>query len=324
MRSKRRIIAALAVALMCAPGTVLRTEVSRKPSQDFSVTQIAGPAATGSPQWQRVGVWHYQGEGLSFGGFSALLALKGNRLRAFSDRGYRFTLIEPDSADPPPEGRHLRVNRQIVAQGWGFDLWDIEAATRDPGTGTYWLGYENRHAIHRFTVASQPAGVRELKSIVDWPKNSGIETMVRLEDGRFVILPEGQPRGLLFAGDPVEGGAPDTFTITSPAKDFVMTGAKQLPDGRLLTLMRKVEWPSRSTWPPFGSLLAIGDAPQAGGAFAPRIALRLDDVLPRDNYEGLAVRARTDGRVDVWIIADDNLSVFQRTLLAKLVFDPER
>ncbi|MFN3990325.1 MAG: esterase-like activity of phytase family protein [Erythrobacter sp.] len=301
---------------------MLRTEVSRKPSQDVSVTQIAGPAATGSPQWQRVGVWHYQGEGLSFGGFSALLALRGNQLRAFSDRGYRFTLAEPDSAGLPPEGARPGVRLQLVERGWGNDLWDIEAATRDPATGTYWLGYENHHAIHRFTLASQPAGVRDLKGDVDWPVNAGIEAMVRLSDGRFVILPEGQPRGLLFAADPVEGGAPDSFAITAPARDFVITGAKQLPDGRLLALMRKVERPSRRTWPPFGSLLAIGDAPQAGGTFAPEIVLRLEDVLPRENYEGLAVRARGDGRVDVWIIADDNLSVFQRTLLAKLVFDP--
>lgn len=269
-----------------------------------------------------MGIWQYQADSLKFGGFSALLALKGDRLRAFSDRGYRFTLIAPDLMDSGQLGAATGVAVQQVERGWSMDLWDIEAATRDPGSGTYWLGYENRHAIHRFTVTSDPDGVRDLSDEVDWPDNSGIEALVRLRDERFVVLPEGQPQGLLFPDDPVEGAAPKTFDIISPVADYVITGAKQLPDGRLMVLMRKLEWPSRSAWPPFGSLLAIGEVPQVGGTFAPEITLQLKGVLPRDNYEGLALREREDGRVDVWIIADDNFSVFQRNLLAKLVFTP--
>ena len=52
------------------------------------------------------------------------------------------------------------------------------------------------------------------------------------------------------------------------------------------------------------------------------IALDLATVVPRENYEGLALRERADGAVDVWLISDDNMSVMQRTLLAKLRFDP--
>ena len=52
------------------------------------------------------------------------------------------------------------------------------------------------------------------------------------------------------------------------------------------------------------------------------------DVLRRpirlgpDRVRKLALRPRDDGRVDVWVISDDNFSIMQRTLLAKLVFDP--
>jgi len=46
-------------------------------------------------------------------------------------------------------------------------------------------------------------------------------------------------------------------------------------------------------------------------------------VIPRENYEGLALRPRGDGRVDVWVMSDDNFSIIQRSLLAKLVFDPQ-
>lgn len=303
---------------MCAPGTWLRSDVSKTVPDEITLVQIAGPQVTGSAGWELAGIWQYDADSTRFGGFSALTALGPGKLRAFSDRGYRMTLTEPDRPDASAQ-----LNRQFVEPGKEWDLWDIESVTRDPATGTYWLGYEQTHTIHRFTIASKADGLRDLGKEVDWPDNSGIEAMVRLDDGRFVLLPEHQGEGLLFAGDPVDGGKPQTFRITVPAKGFAITGAKQLPDGRLLVLMRKVTLSWQIGWPPFESLLAIGDVPKAGGVFAPQIALRLDNVLPRDNYEGLAVREREDGRIDVWIIADDNFSVFQRNLLAKLIFEPE-
>lgn len=328
MARRRRVIAALGVAVMCAPGTWLRTDLPRSPPSEIAVAQVSGPRAlpdTGVPDadWALAGIWHYQADSLLFGGFSALLALEGDRLRAFSDRGYRFTLLLPDRADSAEPGPATGVAVQQVEQGRAMDLWDIEASTRDPATGMYWLGFENYHAIQRFTKDDQPAGLRDLNKAVDWPKNSGIEAMVRLADGRFVVLPEGRRRGLLFAGDPVDGAAAQTFRIALPGEGFAITAAKQLPDGRLLVVLRKLVRPGPDAWPPFGSALAIGEVPRAGGVFAPAITLRLDDVLPRENYEGLAVRPRKNGRLDVWIIADDNVSLFQRSLLAKLIFSPE-
>jgi hypothetical protein len=319
MARRGRLAAALAVALLCAPGTWLRSDYVREVPKQIDVVQLLGSGATGTPGWERAGVWEYDAQSMRFGGFSALLALGPGTLRAFSDRGYRFTLTEPDLG-----GGTRRLNRQFVVPGRERELRDIEAATRAPGTGTYWLAYEQTHLIHRFTIASKADGVRDLTGEVDWPDNAGIEAMVRLADGRFVILPERASEGLVFARDPVAGDAPAVFAFRSPAAGYAPTDLAQLPDGRLMVLMRKLVWPSRATWPPFSALLAIGDPPQAGGSFAPAIALPLDPVLPRENYEGLALRQRADGRIDVWVIADDNLSAFQRSLLAKLVFDPRR
>lgn len=314
-----RLIAALAVALMCAPGTWLRSPVIDTPPQAVAVAQVAGATDTPAPQWVVAGVWQYRAPGLRFGGFSAMLALGPGKLRAFTDRGFRMTFTEPDL--PQPTGG---MNRQQVSRGWENDLIDIESATRDPVSGDYWVGYEQVHAIQRNTIASAPTGVRDLRGDVTWPSNGGIEAMVRLADGRFVVVPESGREGLIFAGDPVAGGAPAPFRFRSPAEGYVATDLAQLPDGRLLVLMRNLVWPSRQAWPPFSALLAIGDAPSAGGEFAPAIALRLDGVIPRENYEGLAVRPRSDGRVDVWVMSDDNFSIIQRTLLAKLVFDPRK
>jgi len=317
MRGSGTVIAALAVAALCAPGTWLRSTVDATVPTDITVSQIAGAAAQPAPQWAVAGVWQYRATGLRFGGFSAMLAVGPGRLRTFTDRGFRMTFTEPDLPAPT-----MGMNRQQVSRGWENDLTDIESVTHNPESGDYWVGYEQVHAIQRNTIASAPDGVRDLRDDVDWPSNGGIEAMVRLTDGRFVVVPETGREGLIFAGDPVEGDQPSTFRLRPPARGYVATDMTQLPDGRLLVLMRRLIWPSRAAWPPFSALLAIGNAPSASGEFAPAIALRLDTVIPRENYEALAVRPRADGRIDIWVMSDDNFSVIQRTLLAKLVFDP--
>src|SRR6056297_3377378 len=146
MRSRIRMTAALAVALLCAPGTWLRTPVSNTMPTDVTLEQVAGASETGVPGWHLVGVWNYRAAGRYFGGFSALLTLSGNTLRAFSDRGTRFTFAEPDR--PDAANAESSVVYQVVEKRLANDLWDIEAATRDPLSGNYWLAYENHHAIH--------------------------------------------------------------------------------------------------------------------------------------------------------------------------------
>jgi hypothetical protein len=318
MASGNRLVAACALALLSAPGTWFRTTLDGGLPQDIDFVAVQPAGVTEAAGWQVAGVWEYRSEGQKFGGFSALLPLGAGGLRAFSDRGYRITLTTPDQPEPS-QG----MNRQQVSRGREYDLTDAEAATRDPASGAYWVAYEQVHAIQRSTIASHPDAVRDLEDIVDWPSNAGIEAMVRLADGRFVILPEGGKRGLMFRRDPVEGDAPEAFRFVSPAAGYKATDLAQLPDGRLMVLMRRVVMPSRSAWPPFSTLLALGPPPQPGGTFAPQITLRLDSAIPRENYEGLAVREGADGRVEVWLIADDNFSAFQRTLLAKLLFNPQ-
>lgn len=317
MRSKTRVIAALAVALMCAPGTWLRSAPPRAPAGDLAAARVNGPRATGTAGWALAGVWHLTSSDPQFGGFSALLDLGDGRFAAFSDRGWRL-----DFAPPAMPRRQPRLTKLFPDPALHHRFFDIEAAVRDADTGMLWLASENDHAILRFEADGTPAGRRELTAEVTWTRNAGIEAMVRLADGRFVVLPEGQKEGLLFDGDPVEGSAYERFRITVPEPGYEITDAAVLPDGRLLVVLRKLLSPLKGGWPPFGSLLAIGDVPEAGGEFAPGITLRLSGVVPPENYEGLALAAMPDGRMAVWLIGDDNISVFQRTLLAKLIFTP--
>jgi len=323
MRGSRRLTASILLAAICAPGTWLRTDVPQTMPTGIEFERIAAASETGTPQWSVAGVWHYTSKpSRYFGGFSALLPLGEGQLQAFSDRGARFTFGEPDlPGETAPQSRPEQiVELQRVAPEHAFDLWDIESVTRDPATRDYWLGFEGVHAIHRFSAASEIEDVRILDGEVDWYFNSGAEAMLRLDDGRFVIIPEGRAEALIYASDPVEGGAPTSVEFVSPAPEFAVTAAAQLPDGRVLLLMRDVVWGA----PPFDGMLAIADAPPASPdtPWQAEVLFRFDGVIPAENYEGLATREMADGRVAVWVIADDNFSVQQRTLLVKLIFDP--
>jgi hypothetical protein len=323
MRGRRRLIAALAVAGLCAPGLWLRTEITKTPPERIEVEWLSGEAATGAAGWRITGVWRYSTPpSLRFGGFSALLPVGGERLRAFSDRGFLFTFPEPES------GETGEVQGRIAGLPFADPalyplLWDIESATRGPDPASdYWVGYENTHAIHRFSFTTRPEGLRLLEDEVDWTPNSGLEAMVRLADGRFLAIPEGHDEALVWSGDPVEGGDAELIAFANPAPGYAVTDMAQLPDGRVLLLMRDLAW----DLPPFASLIAIAAPPRADAAepWSPEVALRFEGILPPENYEGLALRERADGKVDIWVISDDNLSVLQRTLLVKLVLDPSR
>ena len=122
--------------------------------------------------------------------------------------------------------------------------------------------------------------------------------------------------------DPVDGANFDVFAYLPPAPGYGATDMVQLPDSRILLLVRTVD-----PWggiPPFDTKIAIGPVPKLGDGevWKPQISLNLGDVVPRENYEGIAARLMADGRVAVWLISDDNLSVMQRTLLVKMIFDP--
>ncbi|MEM6474576.1 MAG: esterase-like activity of phytase family protein [Pseudomonadota bacterium] len=316
MARKKRLIAGLAVAMLCIPGTCIRSDVSLAPTDQISINRVQGESKGAINGWSRVGVWEANADTLLFGGFSALLALGPSQLIAFSDRGARFELTVPGKASMT-----RKVDLQPVEPERFNELWDIESATRDPATGEYWLGYENTHAIRRFSRSSQKGPVRILDDEVDWTINKGAEAMVRLADGRFMIVPEGSDEGLIFSDDPAEGGNFKAFPFENPDPNYAVTDMTQLPDGRLLLLMRKVA----SGFPPFASLLAIGDPPMAGqrGPWKPEIALDLTKMVPRENYEGIAAIADDDGGLSIWLLSDDNFAAFQRTLLVKLRFDPE-
>jgi hypothetical protein len=320
----RRLLAILVIALALSPGLFWRVAPSEDAGpRSITIRPLPLPAnAPLGPGLTLAGGWELDSPSETFGGYSALLALPGGKLLAVSDRGRYLGFGMPTGAPI-----RATVNRIGSADVRDKRMFDIESATRDPASGTIWLGYESWNAIRRFGPDLGPSRQVRPPEMRDWPSNRGPESLVRLADGRFVVLSEavsgGQrpfSEGLLFPGDPVEGAAPATFRFVPPA-NFLPTDIAQLPDGRVVILLRRV----KIGLPPWLiSRLVVADPATiaAGKEWAWQPLTEIRSPLPHENYEGLAIEPREDGVARLWLISDDNSAVFQRTLLLALDWRP--
>ncbi len=293
------------------------------PPEDVTVTAIDAALPARHGDFTRAGVWQLASPSMDFGGYSALLPLGDRFLRLFSDRGTRLTLAVEDGVLRHPG------DRRVFAQVWDVGHFgnvrrDSESATRDPESGDYWLGFESFNAIVRYDVASNRLAARRPPEMARWPVNGGAEAMVRLADGRFIVLPEhrgqdGGGDGLLFPADPTQDVAAERFRFTLP-DPYYATAAAQMPDGRVLVLARGL----RLGLPPFTARLYAGDPARIapGGEWKLEKLLDLDTILPRENYEALGVSEQDDGTAVIWIASDDNQAALQRTLVARLIWRP--
>jgi hypothetical protein len=236
-------------------------------------------------------------------------------------------------APPPSECPRLgqsgpirleRLNTDDPDRKW---LSDIEALTRDPDTGTLWAAFEGRNIVVRYGPDLVATGDAEPPQIRHWSFNSGLEAMERLSDGRFLMLSEGatdgfwgRHEGVLFAGDPVEGATGTEFNFVAP-EGYSPVDLAQIPDGRMLVLLRRVMWTLPLT---FDVALMLADPADIadGGEWHGQIIAHFGEIVPNGNYEGLAVEPGEDGTLSLWVIADDNVSRLQETYLLHFAWDP--
>jgi hypothetical protein len=319
------LLAVLVVVICLSPGLFWRDAGARlQGPQPLTIRPLALPEnGRLAPGLTVAGVWRLDSSSEDFGGYSALLTLPGGELLALSDRGRLLRFSPPDMRPSTPRMRPIGA-----ADDRDKRLFDIESATRDPASGAIWLGYEGRNAIRRFDAGL--TAYREVRPVEmrRWPSNRGPESLLRLRDGRFIVLSEalgaGQPpfsEGLLFPGDPIEGAAATVFRFAPPA-GFRPTDIAQLPDGRVVILLRRLVL----AWPPVSSRLVVADprSIRSGEAWRWRALAEISAPLPNENYEGLAIEPRADGAVRLWLISDNNSSVLlQRTLLLALDWTAE-
>lgn len=319
---------ALAIAIVLLSPVWLRSP-TEPPSREERLTLIALPllpACCSAGPFDLIGAWRLASQHQDFGGYSALLQVQPGRLLAFSDRGYSLAFSEPGEPQSPIEIAPLLEDSARLK-----DNRDVEAATRDPDSGLIWIGLEGRDAIARHRPDLRREQFREIAGMRDWPQNQGPEALLRLRDGRFVALCEcnpgwfqsGRHPALLFSGDPTIGeAAPQAFTLAG-IDGYRPTDMAQLPDGRVLILVRQLVWPVPAR---FAIKILIADPAEIarGKVWQARELADLSDPWPVDNYEGLAIERQADGSLVAWLISDENGAATQRVLLLKLRIDESK
>lgn len=316
----RRLAAALLLCLAAAPGLWWQDRPNEgERTGNLRVAPLPVEGSLRRADLKLDGAWLLTSDDRRFSGYSALVLNDNGRLRAYSDTS---RWLEFDRPDQP----RRRAHRYGGVQGYdprGHN--DLEAAAHDPASGLTWLAFEHLNSIRRIGPSELDFASAEPAAMADFRNNGGAEALVRLSDGRFLVIAESadwdSPRrrkGLIFAQDPVENPAATSFTI-SPPLGYDPTDAALLPDGRVLILLRGL-YPLG--WPPFNSKLLVGDPAQLreGALWPLREVADLRGLVPRENYEGLAVERSAEG-IELWLIADANRNVLvQRTLLVKLIW----
>jgi hypothetical protein len=325
----RRSIALAFLILLVGLTWARSPTAQRGPAQTIRYVPLAVPPWADAEHhlgpFRLEGAWQMVNGSYGFGSYSALLAMPGGTLLALSDNGNYLRFTPPDAPRLSFESGEVDVSR---FKGKGDR--DVESATRDPQTGRIWLGVEGTNSVIRLRPDLSVADKVRPRAIARWGRNAGAEAMLRLGDGRFILLCEDavgwfdQRRhdAVVFDGDPVAGAKAEHFVFEGPT-GFSPTDMTQLPDGRALILMRRLVWPMPQR---FAGRLAIADPSdiRPGKVWKAREVARIASSLPVDNFEGLAVVPRSDGQLTVWIISDDNFSRLQRTVLWKLTVDPRR
>ena len=283
------------------------------------------------------GAWVLQSRHPHFGGFSAMAHVKGTLVEAngsdgalllASDRGW-ITRISLRGGEPVTQITDF-VNYPPRIDP-DTRLFDLESMVRDNRTGDLWTAYEGANAVVRERQNPYDGGAemvrRDPPRMRDWSVNSGPEAMARLPDGRFIVMSEGRDDdadptrpALLFNGDPVEAVSTTAFRFAVP-DGYSPVDAAALPDGRLLVLIRRVRFdlPAR-----FDAQLQIVD-PQniaAGKILRGETIAQFAGSEYAENFEGIAYAPPVGDEADasIYLISDDNLSVFQRTILIRLAW----
>lgn len=316
-----RLILILLVIVGLAPGTWLRTTVDRTAgARTITFTPLDVPPLH-MGDLRLVRAWQLSSPSHLFGGLSALHWRKGDSFIAVNDSGAVVRFAPPGSAAAAKQ-MTTRIRPMAGLQGPGGLTVDMESITYDARSGKSWIGFESVNAIARYTKRLTIERVARPRAMQGWGSNSGPEAMVRLADGRFIVLAEGDmwsdgpSPALLYPSDPVDGARPLRFRFDGPP-GYRPVDMLALPDGRVVVLLRRVQL---GLPPHFSGALMVLDPARIrlNGNWTGSIIARLDNPVLADNYEGLALgRATADG-VDLWLISDDNNSAFQRTLLLQM------
>lgn len=251
----------------------------------------------------------------AFGGFSAV-AMRNGRAMLLSDGGNLVSFALRRGRIVAPQGRVLREGPGV---GWDRTDRDSESLTIDPTRGTAWVGYENQNEIWRYPADFAGFEARRAPGLMrKWVRNQGAESLVRLRDGRFVAIAERKPdrrtrHAVLFSGDPTRADTKAAAFRFVPPDRYDPSDAAELPNGDLLVLTRRFQYPFRFT----AKLVRVPRAAiRAGAEVRGTVIATLTPPVMGENCEGLAV-TREAGATMVWIVTDNDVMLLRPTYLLK-------
>lgn len=265
--------------------------------------------------------WELASDDARFGGFSGIL-VERDHVHLLSDRGWLWSAERPRSASSPAIPTRWRV-RTLHAGGGAPDS---EALALDGTARRLVVALEGTHALaYAPSGPALPASIdlatEPLPTPLDaLPGNQGVEALARLPDGSLLAIAEGGS-GTLHPAVLIEPRRTRRLAYRS-APGFAPTGADRV-GGWLVVVERRVS--------AFSGLSArITATPVDAGDTLPEVIeppveiARLSGLQLPDNLEGIAAEwTEAADALRLWLVADDNFSPLQRTLLIRLVWKPQ-
>lgn len=208
---------------------------------------------------------------------------------------------------------------KISARSGAFKValpYDAEALAGDSNRGLM-VAYEGRHAINRLTLPDLKAlpGRLHIPQGLGGPSNSGIEALADLGNGQFLAMAEGvgAPGGIGLSAWLIDHSQADLMIYQS-TPGFAPTGADRLGSD-VYVIERRF-----SLLGGFRSQISVLSAKQlsAGRSLKPMMLARFRYGDLGENFEAIAAKKAPDGRTLLYLLADDNFSIFQRTVLLQL------
>ncbi|MCB9967034.1 MAG: esterase-like activity of phytase family protein [Geminicoccaceae bacterium] len=323
-RPRRRRLAgllALGWVLVALVGCVAESAIpSATPSVTISRLEVEPAGVRTAPGVELLLAFELTGDDPRFGGFSGI-ATDGRSLWLLSDRAVLWQAglgLEELPRNLRLDGwRAGSIHRDTADRA----ALDSEALALDADGGLV-VGFEQDGSLRR--LEADGAGGWTTRRLHDGsltgesPANRGLEAATGLGDGSFLVLSEGGRQAADIARGSRLGPDGSTPVTYGTARGFSPVGAAIAGD-RLLVLERSVGvltgWQTRVTV--IGRQEWASAGPMAGPMVGEEL-LRIGAGPLAENYEGITSLDLGDGSRLLLLVADDNQSPLQRTLL--LVF----
>jgi hypothetical protein len=327
---RRRLLISAALACLLLPGTAAAEPV-------IVAAAVLPHFSTTAPEQTRSGQLTYRGgfvltsAGKGFGGYSGLRIDPDGRFHAVSDRATWLTGRILYDGERPVGVAAAEILPVMGEAGPLLGTRDDDTEALEIHEDTAWIATEGSHSILRFSLQNGAATARgahipmpdEVRGL---PNNAGLEALALVPEGgpaagRLITVSEeafGSGNHAAWLIDPA--GLADAERLEVRARDgFAITDATFLPEGDLVLLERRYR-------PPMSLAMRLRRiaAEDIKAAAVLDGEVMMEASLPHeiDNMEAIAAHRAADGTTVLTIMSDDNMNLFQRTLLLQFGIDP--